>query len=198
MSITKVNSKEWIPVGNYIMVKPVELDDTGNEFLLEQSKDKSAFEVLGFGSSFDAKGLAELISIGDKVIIIDNANEKTGIVVKMIGEGDIYFYPPRSVAAVINKENIVTAIGDYVLIQRDETETSIGNILLPSVATSQSTEAVVKYIGTGKNSDNEDTESFVIKPGDKVLISKWNKNDIKINGESFVILKQSEILAKHA
>ena len=49
-------------------------------------------------------------------------------------------------------------------------------------------------LGTGKRDEDGKTIPFVVKAGDKVLISKYGGTEIKIEGENYLIMREDDIL----
>jgi chaperonin GroES len=85
--------------------------------------------------------------------------------------------------------------GDRVLVRRVEAEAvSSGGIVLPDTAKEKPQEAEVVVLGRGGRDTNGNLIEFVAKVGDRVLISKYGGTEIKIAGEDFVIVSQSDIL----
>lgn len=196
---TKVDTKNWIPVGNYIMLKPSKIAHKPNKFIVDSIMEDNAFEVIGFGSSFKAPGLKDICAIGDKVLIIEPTEIKSAGTKITIGSEEVWFYPPQTVAAVLKlkteSEYEIIPVNDFVMLERAETETKIGNIIIPTSAEEKSTHANVAIIGNGKSADDEEYK-FEIEVGDEVLISKWTNNEIEINEKTYIIAKEKEILAK--
>ena len=86
-------------------------------------------------------------------------------------------------------------LGDRVLVQPiEETETKKGGIIIPDTAKEKPQEGKVIALGTGKFDDNGKKVDFTVKKGDKVLISKYGGTEIKIDGESYQIMREDDIL----
>ncbi|MBR1739227.1 MAG: co-chaperone GroES [Ruminococcus sp.] len=80
---------------------------------------------------------------------------------------------------------------DRVVIKMTEAEeTTKSGIILAGTAKEKPQVAEVVAIGPGK----EDVVMSV-KPGDKVLVSKYSGTDVKVDGEEYTILKMEDILA---
>ena len=99
MSIQKVNSKDWVPVGNFVLLKPIVINK--NELVPEHLQQPDGFEVRGFGTSYEA---IEDLKIGDKVIVIEYDNKKEGTLINIAGEGELWCYPPEAIVAKIEEE----------------------------------------------------------------------------------------------
>ena len=87
-----------------------------------------------------------------------------------------------------------TPLHDRVLIRRvQEGETVRGGIIIPDTAKEKPQEGVVIAAGTGKFEKGQ-TIPLAVKEGDRVLFGKYAGNEIKIDNEEFLILKEDEIL----
>lgn len=84
---------------------------------------------------------------------------------------------------------------DKVLIKRiEQEEKSPGGIIIPDTAKEKPIEGEVLAVGAGIRDDHGNLHAPEVKPGDKVLFAKWGGNEVKIDGEDYVILKESDIL----
>ena len=89
----------------------------------------------------------------------------------------------------------VRPLGDRVLVQPiEEQETKKGGIIIPDTAQEKPQEGNVVALGTGKVDDNGKKVEFTVKKGDKVLISKYGGTEIKVDGESYLIMREDDIL----
>ena len=89
----------------------------------------------------------------------------------------------------------VKPLGDRVLVQPiEETEVKKGGIIIPDTAKEKPQEGKVVALGTGKRDEDGKTIPFVVKAGDKVLISKYGGTEIKVDGESYLIMREDDIL----
>ena len=89
----------------------------------------------------------------------------------------------------------VRPLGDRVLVQPiEEKETKKGGIIIPDTAKEKPQEGNVVALGTGKVDDNGKKVEFTVKKGDKVLISKYGSTEIKVDGESYLIMREDDIL----
>ncbi|MBR2349558.1 MAG: co-chaperone GroES [Clostridia bacterium] len=85
---------------------------------------------------------------------------------------------------------------DKVVIQHIEAnETTASGIFLPSSAQEKPQMAKVVAVGEGGVIDGKEI-NMIVKTGDTVLYSKYAGSEFKIEGESYVIIRQSDILAK--
>ncbi len=76
----------------------------------------------------------------------------------------------------------------------EEKETKKGGIIIPDSAKEKPQEGNVVALGTGKTDDNGKKVEFTVKKGDKVLISKYGGTEIKVDGESYLIMREDDIL----
>jgi chaperonin GroES len=90
----------------------------------------------------------------------------------------------------------IRPLNDRVLLKRIEAEQKTsGGILIPDNAKEKPVEAKVIAVGNGKILENGIRQTPALKAGDKVLFGKWSGNEIKIEGEEFLLIKEEEILA---
>ena len=86
-------------------------------------------------------------------------------------------------------------LADNVVIKATEAEeTTKSGIVLTSAAKEKPQVAVVVAVGPGGIVDGKEVKMSV-KEGDKVIAAKYSGTDIKIDGEEFTVLHQSDILA---
>ncbi len=86
-------------------------------------------------------------------------------------------------------------LGDRVVLKQLEAEevTKTG-IVLPGQAQEKPQQAEVVAVGPGGTCDGKEIK-MEVKTGDKVIYSKYAGTDVKLDGEEFIIVKQSDILA---
>lgn len=93
----------------------------------------------------------------------------------------------------------VCLIADRILVQRvdrGEKETP-GGILIPDQAQELGDCAVVIAVGPGKRSENDPQlrEPMDLSPGQVVIINRYSGTEFKTNGESYLVLRASDVLA---
>lgn len=86
-------------------------------------------------------------------------------------------------------------LGDRVVIRQLEAEeTTKSGIVLPNQSKEKPQEAEVVAVGPGGMVDGKETE-MQVKIGDKIIYSKYAGTEVKLDGEEFIIVKHSDILA---
>ena len=86
-------------------------------------------------------------------------------------------------------------LADRVVIKRLEAEeTTKGGIILTAAAKEKPDLSVVVSVGPGGMVDGKEVE-MILKPGDKVITSKYMGTEVKIDGEQLTIVKQSDVVA---
>jgi chaperonin GroES len=89
----------------------------------------------------------------------------------------------------------IKPLGDRVLVKAlEEKEVTKGGIIIPDAAKEKPQEAEVIAVGTGKRDDNGKLIEFTVKIGDKVLVSKYGGTEVKVEGESYTIMREDDIL----
>ena len=84
---------------------------------------------------------------------------------------------------------------DRVVVRRvEEDAKTAGGIIIPDTAKEKPQEGKVVALGTGKRDEDGKVIEFTVKKGDKVLISKYGGTEIKIDGESYLIMREDDIL----
>ncbi|MCA9561335.1 MAG: co-chaperone GroES [Myxococcales bacterium] len=78
----------------------------------------------------------------------------------------------------------------------DAEEVSAGGIVLPDSAKEKPQRGKVTAVGEGKLLDDGKRTAPEVKKGDVVIYGKYAGSDVKVDGEDFKILRESEILAK--
>ena len=86
-------------------------------------------------------------------------------------------------------------LGDRIVLkQLDAKETTKSGIVLTGTAKEKPQEAEVVATGPGGIIDGKEVK-IEVKPGDKVIYSKYSGTDVKLDDEEFIIVRQSDILA---
>ncbi|MCW8823518.1 MAG: co-chaperone GroES [Ignavibacteriaceae bacterium] len=87
-------------------------------------------------------------------------------------------------------------LADRVVVKPAEAEEKTkGGIILPDTAKEKPVEGTVVAAGPGKISDNGELVKMAIKVGDKVLYGKYSGTEVTIEGEEYLIMRESDIFA---
>jgi chaperonin GroES len=90
----------------------------------------------------------------------------------------------------------VTPLHDRVLVRRlEEKETAKGGIIIPDTAKEKPHEGEVMAVGAGKIEKGKRVP-LDVKVGDRILFGKYTGNDILVDDQEYLILREEEILAK--
>ena len=83
---------------------------------------------------------------------------------------------------------------DKVLVKRtEEEETTAGGIVLPCSAAEKPSQGEVIAVGPGKRQDNGELIAPDVKAGDLVIFGQYGGNEVKIDGEEYLILSEGDI-----
>jgi chaperonin GroES len=84
---------------------------------------------------------------------------------------------------------------DRVLVKRIESETtSKGGIIIPDNAKEKPLEGEIIAVGNGKILDDGSLRAVSVKAGDRVLFAKYAETEVKMNGETFLLLREDDLL----
>jgi chaperonin GroES len=90
----------------------------------------------------------------------------------------------------------IRPLGDRVLVKAiEEKEVVKGGIIIPDSAKEKPQEAKVVAVGAGRLDESGKRIPIELKKGDKVLVSKYGGTEIKIDGETYQILREDDVLA---
>jgi chaperonin GroES len=85
---------------------------------------------------------------------------------------------------------------DRILVKRiDEGEQKIGGIIIPDSAKEKPQQGKVVAVGAGKIKDDGGRITLDVKAGDTILFGKYSGQEIKLDGEEFLIMREEEVLA---
>jgi len=89
----------------------------------------------------------------------------------------------------------IRPLQDRILVKRlaSEEKTASG-IIIPDNAKEKPMEAEVVAVGAGKTLDDGKLLRPEVKPGDKVLISKYSGSEVKLDGQDYLILRGDDLL----
>jgi len=90
----------------------------------------------------------------------------------------------------------IKPVGSHVIVQRSSpSEKSAGGIVLPEKAKDKPTEGKVIAVGNGKVMEDGKRQTMQLKSGDRVLFTTYGGQEIKVAGESYIVMEESEVLA---
>ncbi len=89
----------------------------------------------------------------------------------------------------------IRPLHDRIVVRRvEEKETVKGGIIIPDSAKEKPQEGEVVAVGKGKRNDEGKLLALDVKVGDHILFGKYSGNDIKIDGEELLIMREDEVL----
>ncbi|WP_372884040.1 co-chaperone GroES [Shimia sp.] len=89
----------------------------------------------------------------------------------------------------------LTPLHDRVLVRRVESEEkTAGGLIIPDSAKEKPAEGEIIAVGAGLRDDDGDRIPLDVKVGDRVLFGKWNGQDVTVDGEELLMMKESDIM----
>jgi len=90
----------------------------------------------------------------------------------------------------------VKPLADRVVVKAsEEAETMRGGLYIPDTAKEKPQQGEVVAVGPGKLSEEGKRIEMELKVGDKVLYGKYSGTEVTVDGESYLILRESDVLA---
>lgn len=90
----------------------------------------------------------------------------------------------------------IVPLGDRVVVQREEAEEkTAGGIYLPDSAKNKPQRGEVKAVGDGHTLKNGTKKALTVKVGDRVLFTSYGGDEIAVDDETYLLLRESDILA---
>jgi chaperonin GroES len=88
-----------------------------------------------------------------------------------------------------------TPLNDRILVKRTDAEDrSAGGIIIPDSAKEKPQKALVVAVGAGKRLKDGTRGASALKEGDAILFGKYSGDEIKLDGEAHLILREDEVL----
>lgn len=85
----------------------------------------------------------------------------------------------------------IKPLADRVLVQPMKAEQKIGGIIIPDTASKEKPiQGTIVAVGNGTKD-----EEMILKAGDNVLYGKYAGTDVELEGEKYLIMRQSDVLA---
>jgi len=90
----------------------------------------------------------------------------------------------------------VRPLNDRILVRRlEEGEQRVGGIIIPDTAKEKPQQGKVIAVGAGKIKDDGKRIPLDVKAGDTILFGKYSGQEIKLDGEEYLIMREDEVLA---
>jgi chaperonin GroES len=90
----------------------------------------------------------------------------------------------------------VRPLHDRIIVQRiEEGEQKVGGIIIPDSAKEKPQQGKVIAAGNGKSKDDGKRVPLDVKAGDTILFGKYSGQEIKLDGEEYLIMREDEVLA---
>jgi chaperonin GroES len=87
-------------------------------------------------------------------------------------------------------------LGDRVVVEHvEQAEKTAGGVFLPDTAKEKPQEGRVLAVGTGRTLDNGTKLAMDVKPGDKIIYSKYSGSEVKLDGKEYLIISEKDVLA---
>ena len=84
---------------------------------------------------------------------------------------------------------------DRILVRRIEAEEkTAGGIIIPDTAKEKPSEGEVIAVGPGARDESGKLTPLDVKVGDRILFGKWSGTEVKLDGEDYLIMKESDIM----
>ncbi len=90
----------------------------------------------------------------------------------------------------------ILPLADRVVVRAlEETEQMRGGLYIPDTAKEKPQEGEIVAVGPGKMNDDGDRIPMEVKAGNRVLYGKYSGTEVKVDGDDYLILRESDILA---
>ena len=89
----------------------------------------------------------------------------------------------------------IKPLHDRVLVEPlDAEEKTSGGIIIPDTAKEKPMEGKIVAVGKGSRNDEGKVAPLDVKKGDRILYGKWSGTEVKVDGDDFLIMKESDIM----
>lgn len=93
-----------------------------------------------------------------------------------------------------SQQQAFTPLYDRVIVKRDDAPEQIGSIIIPDVAREKMQRGIVHACGDGRISDlTNEVRTMKVKPGDRIIFGKYTGDEIDIDGEHFIMMREDQI-----
>ena len=88
----------------------------------------------------------------------------------------------------------IKPLGDRVIVKPKEAEeTTKGGIILPDTAKEKPVEGTIVAVGEGKTTEDGKLIKLTVKVGDAILYGKYSGTEVKIDGDEYLIMRESDV-----
>ena len=92
----------------------------------------------------------------------------------------------------------VRPLHDRIIVQRlEEQEQKVGGIIIPDTAKEKPQQGKVIAVGKGKVEKDGKVTPLDVKAGDTILFGKYSGQEIKLDGDEYLIMREEEVLGRH-
>ena len=89
----------------------------------------------------------------------------------------------------------IRPLHDRVLVEPlDAEEKSAGGIIIPDTAQEKPMEGKIVAVGKGSRNDEGKIAALDVKMGDRILYGKWSGTEVKVDGDDYLIMKESDVM----
>ena len=88
----------------------------------------------------------------------------------------------------------IRPLGDRVVVKVVKEEKTAGGLVLPDTAQEKPQTGEVLSVGPGKMLDNGSRQAVDVNVGDKVLFAKYSGTEVKLDGETYLLLSEKDLL----
>ena len=89
----------------------------------------------------------------------------------------------------------IRPLHDRILVKRvEEEEKTASGIIIPDTAKEKPVEGEVIAVGKGKVDDDGKVRKLDVKVGDRILFTKYGGTDVKLDGEEYLIMRESDVM----
>jgi chaperonin GroES len=90
----------------------------------------------------------------------------------------------------------IKPLGSHIIVQRaSASDKSTGGIIIPEKAKDKPKEGKVIAVGNGKVMESGKRQAMQLKAGDKVLFSSYAGTEVKLDGEEYLVMEETDIFA---
>ncbi len=90
----------------------------------------------------------------------------------------------------------IRPLHDRVIVRRTEEEkTTTSGLIIPDSATEKPSKGEIVATGNGRVNDNGDTVALDVKVGDQVLFGQYAGTEIKVDGETLLVMREDDVVA---